>query len=300
VRLVKRQRRYCAGPSWAWRWVAAPDLAAARVKRVIAYHRARRAVGLSAFAGLHFDIEPHTEEAWACGDRRDRREITLRLQALFGRVAAATAEVPGTGLRLTGALPWWLGPLSAEVPEAAPAAWLAHLDEIVLMAYGDPGGPVVGGSAASVLSRLDDVRLWGNLPAGRGLRVGLATYEYPDGAALLQVIRDLVRKLESRPGFHGTAIFALGQPFDAPLVTSVSGRVVDGRGQPVAGALVRAGGQIVHANRCGQFGVRGLAAPRAELVIEAPGFVPRRVPASGLVAGRERELAPIALEPAPP
>jgi hypothetical protein len=54
------------------------------------------------------------------------------------------------------------------VPNAAPAEWLTEFDEVVLMVYGDPGGPLVGESAAAILRRLDDERLWRSLPPGRG------------------------------------------------------------------------------------------------------------------------------------
>lgn len=283
-------------PAWAF----TPGRSAARAARVAAFHAARRAAGRPGFASLHFDIEPHTEEAWACGDAAEHRATVRTLQATFTRIAERVREADyGSELRLTAALPWWLGPLSAEAPEAAPAAWLASLDEVVLMVYGDPGGPLVGGSARAVLAKVEDRRLWASLPGGRGVRVGLATYEYRDPAALGATVREVSSALAGRPGFRGVAIFAHGQPFDAPLVTSLEGQVLDRSGRPVAGARIRAGDQEVRSNRCGLFAFRGLPAPAVEVTVEADGFAAARVPVGGLVAGRERRLDPVRLDRAP-
>ncbi len=280
-------------------WASDPEGAIRRAARVLAFHAARRAAGRQGFTGLHFDVEPHTEEAWRCADARARRETVLGLQRVFAGVARLARDAAGPGLRLSAALPWWLGPLSAEVREAAPAAWLAGLDEVVLMVYGDPGGPLVGESPAAVLRRVDDARLWAELPPGRGLRIGLATHEYRDAAALQVALREVAAALAQRPGFRGLAVFAHGRPFDAPLVTSLEGRVLDPQGRPVAGARVRAADQETRSNRCGLFLLRRLPAPAADVAIDADGFTPARVSAPGLTPGRHRELAPVVLRRAP-
>jgi len=277
-------------------WAADVEAAAGRTARVLAFQAVRQAAERPGFAGLHFDVEPHTEDAWLCAPAAGRREMIRALQHVFATVGRRV-RAAAPGLRLSAALPWWLGPLSASVPEAAPAMWLAHLDELVLMVYGDPGGPLVGESAGAILRRIDDARLWGDLPHGRGLRIGLATYEYPGPAALEAALRGVDRALAGRPGLVGLAVFAHGQPFDAPLVTSLEGRVTDRHGAPIAGARVHAGDQETRSNRCGLFFLRRLAPPAAELAVAADGFGPARLTVSGLVPGRHRELAPLVLEP---
>src|SRR3972149_2671126 len=117
-------------------WTSDPDGAIRRAGRVLAFHAARRAAGRPGFTGLHFDVEPHTEEARLCAEAPARRETGPRL--------------PRGGV-----------------------------------------GPALAG----------------------------------------------------RPGFGGLAVFAHGQPFDAPLVTSLEGRVLDREGRPVAGARDPAAGQ---------------------------------------------------------
>jgi Carboxypeptidase regulatory-like domain len=279
------------------RWAFDPDGAARRVQRVLDFDRVRRAAGRPGFAGLHFDVEPHAEEAWACGGARERRAMVRALQTMFARVASTVRGDAGGPLTMSAALPWWLGPLSTELPEAAPSSWLAHLDEIVLMVYGDPGGPLVGGSVAAVWGRVEDQRLWANLPPGSGVRVGLATYEYRDQAALVATISELSVGLAGRAGFRGFAVFADGQDFGATPVAIVEGRVLDTEGRPVAGARIRATGKEVRSNQCGLFALRDLPPPAVELMVEADGFAPVRVPATGLVPGRQRTLAPVVLVP---
>jgi hypothetical protein len=281
-------------------WVGDPEGALARTARVLAFDAARRAEGRRGFAGLHFDAEPQTEPAWICAEGPERGAMVRGLQALYARIARLAARPPAEGrLRLSAALPWWLGPLSVEVPQAAPRAWLADLDEVVLMVYGDPGGALVGETAAAVLRRVDDARLWAGSaawPARRGLRLGLATYEYPDALALARAMDEVAGALAARPGFRGLAVFAHGQPFGAPLGAAVEGRVVDAAGRPVAGARVEAAGQHVRALPCGRFALRRLPAPAVEITVDAEGYRPARVTARGLVPGRQRELEPIVLE----
>jgi hypothetical protein len=281
-------------------WAGDPAGASERVRRVVAFHTARRASGRAGFAGLHFDIEPHSEEAWACATPAERAATLAQLHEVFRQARAATeaGSAPPRPI-LSAALPWWLGRLSAEVPNAAPAEWLRELDEVVLMTYGDPGGPLVGESGAAVQRRLDDERLWRNLPTGRGLRIGLATFEQKDIPALRATIGEVTAAFGARPGFHGVAVFANDQVYNAPLVAFLEGRVVDADGNPVAGARLRGAGQEVDSNRCGGFGFKGLPIEGVDLEVTARGYAPARVPAGRLVPGRVRELPPVRLERAP-
>jgi hypothetical protein len=268
------------------------------VARVLAFNHARRAGGREGFAGLHFDIEPHALDAWTCADAAERGRIMRALQGVFARVARTARASEAPSPRLSAALPWWLGPLSVTVPQAAPAAaWGASLDEIVLMVYGDRGGPLVGESARAVLRRVDDARLWEGLPPGRGLRVGLALHEYRDAVALEDAARVITARLGARPGFRGLALFADGERFGAPLVTALQGQVQDAGGRPIAGARVQADTRRTLTNQCGRFSLRDLPALAVEMVVEADGFEAARVRVARLEPGRERELPPLVLEP---
>ncbi|HEY7602530.1 MAG TPA: carboxypeptidase-like regulatory domain-containing protein [Methylomirabilota bacterium] len=281
-------------------WARDPAGATERVRRVVAFHAARRARGLPGFAGLHFDIEPHSEEVWACAPPAERAATLRSLHEVFRRARAAVHEgAPAPAPLLTAALPYWLGHLSVEVPNAAPAEWLVELDEVVLMVYGDPGGPLVGESTAAVVRRVDDARLWRDLAPGRGLRIGLATFEHKDLAALRANIAGVEAAFGARAGFRGTAIFANDQVWDAPLVPFVEGRVVDAAGNGVSGARLRAAGHDVVSNPCGGFGFKNLPLEGVELEITARGYTPTRIGLGRLVPGRVRELPPVRLERAP-
>ncbi len=281
-------------------WARDPAGATERVRRVVAFHAARRARGLPGFAGLHFDIEPHSEEVWACATPAERAATLLSLHEVFRRARATVHEgAPPPAPLLTAALPWWLGHLSVEVPNAAPSEWLVELDEVVLMVYGDPGGPLVGESTAAVVRRLDDARLWRDLPPGRGLRIGFATFEHKDLAALRANIAGVEAAFGARASFRGVAIFANDQVWDAPLVPFVEGRVVDAAGNGVPRARLRAAGHEVDSNPCGGFGFKGLPLEGVELEITARGYTPARLGLGRLVPGRVRELPPVRLERAP-
>ncbi len=281
-------------PSWA----SDPEGATARVLRVVAFQRAMQAGGRHGFRGLHFDIEPFSTDEWDCAGTSDRRTMMHGLQTVFAGIRHAV-ETSGTDLLLSAALPWWVISHRTDGTEASEAglrAWLDTLDEIVVMVYGDPGGPLVGSSAAGVLTRVGGAR-WGAVPAGRGFRIGIATYEYRDEAALASSMRQVAEGLDRWPGFRGLAVFAYGQPYNAPLVTAVSGRVVDGAGRPIAGASISANGELTRSSQCGLFELRGLPPGGARIMVEADGFLPAVVPVAGLEPGRLREIPPVALKP---
>ena len=271
-------------------WAADADGAVRRIERALAFHAGRRAAGRPAFAGLHFDIEPHTEEAWQCADAGGRAEIVRGLQRVFAAVARRVAA-EGGGLRLSAALPWWLGPLSEHVREAAPAGWLADLDEVVLMVYGDPGGPLVGETPAAVIRRVDDARLWGDLPArpwtpdrARQLRVpgrGRAGGRAPGGGRGPRRPPRLPRARRLRPRAtlrrpardlrRGPARRSAGPP--RRRRAGAGGRPGDAQ-QPVRAVLPPPAAR----RRPPRW------SPRAD------GFAPARFTAAGLVPGRHREL----------
>jgi hypothetical protein len=278
------------------RWIADVHGAERRVSAVLRFDESRRRAGRPGFDGLHFDVEPYTDEAWTCGSEAERAAIVDRLHTLFDHLAAITRQSAAGPMRITAAFPWWIGAMSGHVPRMAPRAWLSSLDEVVLMAYGDPGGPMVGGSAATVSRRLNDARLWSGVPSGRGVRVGLATHEYPDPGAFSATIREVSDQLGSRAEFRGIAVFAHGHVFNGPITGSLEGRVSARDGTAVAGAVVRVAEQASRTTKCGTFSLRGLAAGDIEIAVSADGFVDRRVVARDLVPGRILHLPGIVLD----
>jgi hypothetical protein len=275
------------------RWLDDPAGARDRVTRLLQLNRYRPE---QAFAGVHVDVEPHTLEAWECGRIPERRDLIQKLQSLLTQLSQVmtSSEKAAKGRPLlSAALPWWIGPLSADIPEASPGRWLESLDEIVLLAFGDPGGPLVGGSARALLRRLENGHLWTGLPAGKGIRIGLATYEYASPADLAATIRELDRTLATKPAYRGTAIFHSGSSYGAPLTASLRGLVQDASGQPVAGAGIRAGDRQTVTNRCGRFLFRNLPLATGALEVGGIGVGSVSVPVMGLLPGSELELSPI-------
>ncbi len=281
------------------RWLDDAEGAQARLARVVALNRTYPD---RAFAGVHMDVEPQTLEDWECGGIPERRVLMQKLQALFSRLAAA---IPAPGkdrsgrLQLSAALPWWIGSPSGDLPEASPRRFFESLDEIVLMAYGDPGGPRIGGSAQALLNRVEDARLWRDIPPGKGIRVGLATYEYASAADLLAAARGLDRAFAGQKAYRGTAIFHSAGSYGAPLMASVRGLVRDATGQPIARASVKIGERQTATNRCGRFVIRDLPAAGVALEVKVLGLQSASLPVTGLTAGQELEIPPIVLDRTP-
>ena len=101
-------------------------------------------------AGVQIDVEPHQGEQWREGDTAHRR---ARLRSLTELLCSIRPHL--RGLPLGVAVAWWYPAKGEELPEAAPAALFAVVDEIYLMTYGDKQGPRVGGTADRVLARVD-------------------------------------------------------------------------------------------------------------------------------------------------
>jgi hypothetical protein len=257
----------------------------------------RRVAAAAAFAeapfdGIHLDVEPYTEDAWECGGPDGRTRRLERLAAL-----AADARVVAAGPRplpVSIALPWW----ALDTPAGDTLAGAA--DEVVLMGYGEPGGPLVGGDPAALACRLDLPGRLARLPSASRLSVGLASYEHADAAALQAAAGGLDALAGGHPRYGGTALFlegrVPGRPAyapDVPLVVSVRGRVVDVSGAPVQGAAVTLAADGAQAastsNACGRFVARTARPGRATLSAAAPGGATGSRTLSRLVAGRERE-----------
>ena len=282
------------------RWLDDVEGAQARVARVVALNRFYPE---RAFAGVQIDVQPQTLDDWECGGVTERRTLMQKLQALFRRLASAlpgpepAVAKGGSGrLQLSAALPWWIGSSSTDIPEASPRRFFESVDEIVLTVYGDPGGPRIGGSTQALLSRLQDARLWRDVPPGKGFRIGLATYEYPSAAKLLATAKELDSALANQKAYRGTAVFHSTGSYGGPLTPSVRGLVQDAGGQPVALASLRVGGRQAATNRCGGFLVRDLPAAGVVLQVKAVGFRDVAIPLEGLVEGQELGIPPIVLE----
>ena len=110
----------------------------------------RRAKLLGAFgarhpgklAGVQIDVEPHQGEQWREGDTAHRR---ARLRSLTELLCSIRPHLRGLPLGI--AVAWWYPAAAEELPEAAPSALFAVVDEIYLMTYGGKKGPRVGGAA---------------------------------------------------------------------------------------------------------------------------------------------------------
>ena len=158
---------------------------------------------------------------------------------------------------------------------------------------------MIGGSAQALLARLEDDRLWKDVPAGKGIRVGLATYEYAGASDLLATVKELDRVFGRRKAYRGTAIFHSTGTYGAPLTASLRGLVRDAAGQPVARARVKIGQRRIATHRCGRFAARDLPAAGVTLEVGSLGFQGVSVPVADLTAGQELEIPPIVLHRTP-
>jgi tetratricopeptide (TPR) repeat protein len=283
------------------RWLDDPGGAASRVAAAAAFGEAP---GERPFAGLHLDVEPHTLDAWECGGPEERARLLGSLADLAARARAVASRVRPLPISL--AVPWWTFHSMGTAEDAAARRLAAAADEVVLMAYGESGGPLVGGHADRLVCRLGLQGLLDRLPAGVRLSVGLAGYEYRDAAALDAA----AAWLDDRVGWHaryaGAALFLDGAPPGAPLVVPIRGRVVgaDGRPRPGVRVTLRGAGApdtplVATTNRCGRFLVRlrqpGAATLVAEAANEAGPSARATLTLTGLVAGRERDVGTIVL-----
>lgn len=241
-------------------------------------------------AGVQVNIEPYVTKGWNSASLAERRRILASLASLLGEL-----REPLLGLPLGLAVGWWYPAVAAELPEAAPSAWLRVADEVYVMAYGDQGGPLVGGSAQRVLERVDPDSFFSG--PGR-VHLAVAAYEFRSPQHLDRELTSLRHRLTSYPAFAGTAVFHAASPFDVPLVRIIAGTVKDHRNRRLAGVVVRAGKLRTRTDESGQFYLRGLRGTRAELVISRPGFSTRSKKVELAAPGRELDLGKITLHPA--
>lgn len=258
---------------------------AERRARLLGDFAARHAGQLS---GVQIDVEPYAAEQWSCAGAPEHRGLLRDLHGLLRRI-----RPPLRGLSLGAVVAWWYPAVARELPEAAPEELFRACDEIYLLAYGDEGGPLVGGSAERVLSRVDAPEFF----SGRGrVHLALAAYEYRSPGHLERELETVRRRLAPRPTFAGTAVFHAGAPFDVPLVRIVTGSVSDQAGRPLPEVEIEAASVRGRSNLCGQFTLRGLPESSATVILGKPGFRARKVPVQWALPGAVRDLGNIKLE----
>lgn len=256
---------------------------------------ARRAKLLGDFAarypgllqGVQIDVEPYSSDRWCCSIET-KRGLIRELHQLLATIREQLGGVP-----LGVNVPWWYPVVADEMPEASPQSLFQVVDEIYIMVYGDRNGPLVGGTAESVLSRIDDPLVF----SGKGkVYVTLATYEFQSPGQLKRESEKLRRRLVQRPTFSGVAVFHADSPFHVPLLRLVSGIVTDRAGSGLPGVEVTGDGIHAISDECGKFSLRGLPAPRVSLLIQMEGYQARTIPVELRKPGRQLQLRTIVLE----
>lgn len=239
-------------------------------------------------AAAQIDVEPYATEDWGCGTNADRRALGRSLGGLLRKVRT---QLDGFPLGLDAG--WWYAAVGKEIPEVAPVNLFKSVDELYLMVYGDPGGPVVGGSADRILERLDAPMFFSG--PGR-VYVGLASYEYKSPQHLQSEMRRIHGRLAVRKNFAGFAIFHAGIAFNAPLVRMISGVVNGPDGRGLAGVTVEAGRVRGTSNRCGQYGLRGLPGPGAQVVLRKESYQTEQRTVESLKPGEPFDLGIIQMK----
>ena len=252
--------------------------------------RVREVAQLSprAVHGIVVDIEPYVDESWGCGSLTQRRATAAQYIALLQAIRAAARP-----MKLEAVVPWWYSAMT-DIPELQPASLYSAADGLYAMLYGDPGGPVVDGSAQKVLDHVPR-----NSPFFKKGKfyVAVATYEAQSAQHLDQEIAALRKQYKGVRGFAGVSVFRAGGPYAAPLVRSLLGSVIDLNGAGVPSALVQFDTTKTETNSCGHFGLRDMDKAEGDLIVSKPGFRTVSQPVQLAPPGRERDLPPIRLTP---
>ena len=227
----------------------------------------RRVEALSRFAASNpdmissvvLDVEPDTHPRWDCGDYNMRSSILDEFRGLLRAVKGVSS------LYVDAVVPWWFA-VQTMFPSVRIAALQGLIDGIYLMVYGEPGGPVVNGTAASVLNRLPPTIL---TSLRDPVYLAIATYELKSPATEVQEAERLLSAYGSQPAFGGISVFRAGGEYDAPRQVLLVGTVVDAFGQPLIGAQVAFGRVRVPSNECGHFLLRAPAGSRGSLMVRA-------------------------------
>jgi hypothetical protein len=234
------------------------------------------------------DIEPYTDEAWDCGSPAERRATATQYIALLQAVRAAARP-----LKLDAVVPWWYADLK-DIPELQPASLYSVADGLYAMLYGDPGGPVVGGTVRRVIEHLP--RSSPFFKKGE-FHIAVATFEARSAPDLNQEIEVLRAHYQGVPGFAGVSVFRTGGPYAAPLVCTVLGSVTDNQGAGLGGALVQISPRRTETNVCGHFALRDMNRANPNVIVSKPGFRTVSQPVQLAPPGQETDLAPIRMVP---
>jgi hypothetical protein len=241
----------------------------------------------SHLAAVQLDVEPYTIKYWGCRTTQEKRDLMVGLQQLLGRVRRQLHGVP-----LGIVSPWWY-PIAGDLPEVRPESLFQVADEIYLMAYGDEGGPIVGGTAERILGRVDAPEFF----TGHGrLYIVLATYEFQSADNLQAELATVRKRLASRANFAGTAVFHAQSIYNAPLSRFLSGTVTDSTGQCLAGVQVEAAGVQAETSPCGSFYMSDLPQPQVDITIRKTGYQVKKLTVELKPPGSIKELGKIVLE----
>lgn len=158
---------------------------------------------------IQIDVEPY-----AAREAVNPRQAWSNLAALL-RDTREEFERAQPGTRLSAALPWW----AAYAMTPAKFSRLAEaLDDIVVMAYGDPGGAPVAAEAHAFRQKvLPALRLFGSIRAT--LRIGVARYEHASATAIARHVARLEKLLKPFSTYAGTACFHEAASYLSPAAS---------------------------------------------------------------------------------
>ena len=264
-------------------------------RRMAALARFSRSAG--GFAGAVLDIEPYLHRDWECGTVGDRRALAMRYLELVKQVRRAVAP-----LTVEVAVPaWWAE--QSEVPELQPEQLFRATDGVYVMLYGDPGGPLVGGSVERIAERIP--ASGGFFGSGSGssakrasqprVHLVLAPYELSSPAEMEAQLAALRQRYAGARGFAGVSLFHAAATYNAPLVRMLSGSVLDERGERLHGATVVSAELKAESDDCGNFSLRDVKTEAVRLEVRKAGYRTASVEVKLAPAGQVTELPPIHL-----
>lgn len=254
-----------------------------------------------AFRGVHIDVEPHTRQSWTRQTARERYELLQQFAFLLGRIRKQLKDSKPR-VKLSAALPWWFAATKDEGVRKARPAIDRELDEVILMAYDEPGKKLFGDDLKTLEAALDLHRFLKRLPRGRTAWLALATYDFPSSELLARTVSGLESRFRPEKRFSGVAVFHRSSPYDTAMSRSLSGLVLDaGTGEPLAGATVEIVGENGQAlsGRCGDFRLTTLDGEGRTLRITKEGYETATVAVPLLEPLRATVLPATRLRPLP-
>lgn len=277
------------------RWLENWAEAVGRVARLRDYLQENPRV----FSGLHIDVEPHAQQGWEQHTAGERFEILQKFAFLLGKIRGEVKQSKPQ-LGFSAALPWWFAATKDDSVRRALPEIHRQLDEVVLMAYDEPGTMLFGDDLATLHDSLDLHRFLKRLPRRRTARLAVATYDFPSPESLARAVTAIERRYRREERFAGVAVFHRNGHYGVRAVRSLSGVVLDASThQPLAGAVVEivAGDGQAISSRCGAFRLSHLDGERVTLRIAKDGYETATVEVPLLESGRDTALAPTNLRP---